>query len=159
MPRMRSSCEHVSVFPCVFWPFVLHFSLLFPLFYIFSLFSFYSRVRFSSESPFSILHFLVSSSCSFFFSSSSMVNYSAIRVDFPSIAFFFAHLGYLLESVERECLKRVSFFVGEECPYTYVLSSLFPLVSHSAKVARLLKMFEVRSSVIWRWGYLHLMFA
>ena len=62
------------------------------------------------------------------------------------IAFFFAHLGSLLESVEGECLKRVNLFIGEDCPYTSVLSSLFPLVSHSAKVARLLKMFEVRSS-------------
>ena len=30
--------------------------------------------------------------------------------------------------------------------YTFVLSSLFPLVSHSAKIAKLLKMSEVRSS-------------
>ena len=135
MARMRLSCEHISVFPCVFWPFVLHFSLLFPLFYIFSLFSFYSRVRFSSEIPFSVLHFLVSSSCSFFFSSSSMVNYFAVRVDCPSVAFFFAHLGCLLESIKGECLERVSFFIGEDCPYTFVLSSLFPLVSHSTKLA------------------------
>ena len=62
------------------------------------------------------------------------------------MAFFFAHLGCLLESVEGERLERVSFFVGENCPYTSVLSLLFPLVSRSARVARLLKMFEVRSS-------------
>ena len=36
--------------------------------------------------------------------------------------------------------------VGEDCPYTFVLSSLFPLVSHSAEVTKLLKMSEVRSS-------------
>ena len=36
--------------------------------------------------------------------------------------------------------------VGEDCPYKFVLFSLFPLVSHSAKVARSLKMSEVRSS-------------
>ena len=41
---------------------------------------------------------------------------------------------------------RVNSFVREDCPYTFVLSSLFPLVSHSAKVARLLKMSEVRSN-------------
>ena len=34
----------------------------------------------------------------------------------------------------------------EDCPYKLVLSSLFPLVSNSAKVARFLKMSEVRSS-------------
>nr|POF15773.1 hypothetical protein CFP56_17980 [Quercus suber] len=75
-----------------------------------------------------------------------MADYSASRVDCPSIAFIFAHLGCILESVEGECLKRVSFFVGEDCPYTSILSSLFPLVSHFAEVARLLKMYEVRSS-------------
>ena len=144
--RMRSSCEHVSIFPCVFWPLVLHFSLLFPFFCIFSLFSFYSRVRFSSELPFCVLRFPLSSSCSFFFFGSSMVDYSAIRVDCPSIAFFFAHLGCLLESVEGECLERVSVFIGEDYPHSFVLSSLFPLVSHPAEVARLLKMFEVRFS-------------
>ena len=36
--------------------------------------------------------------------------------------------------------------MGENCPYKFVLSSLFPLVSHFSKVARSLKMFEVRSS-------------
>nr|POE92498.1 hypothetical protein CFP56_37943 [Quercus suber] len=75
-----------------------------------------------------------------------MVDYFAVRVDCPSVAFFFAHLGCLLESVEGECLKRISFFVGEDCLYTSVLSLLFPLVSHFAGVARLLKMSEVRSS-------------
>ena len=65
--KMHSSCKHVLVFPCMFWPLVLYFSLLFPLFSIFSLFSFHSRVCFFSKLPFSILHFLVSSSCYFFF--------------------------------------------------------------------------------------------
>ena len=109
--RMRSSCEHVLVFLSLFWPLVLHFSLLFPFFCSFSLFSFYSRVRFSSELPFSILLFLVSSSYSFF-SSSSMVDYFVVRVDCPSVAFFFAHLGCQLKSMEGKCLERVSFFVG-----------------------------------------------
>ena len=75
-----------------------------------------------------------------------MVDYSAIRVDCPSIAFFFAHLGCLFKFIGGECLERVSFFVGEDCPYTSIISSLFPLVSRSAEVARLLKMSEVRSS-------------
>ena len=113
---------------------------------IFSLFSFYSRVCFSSKLPSSVLCFLVSALCYFFFSDSSMVDYSVVRVIFSSIAFFFTHFGSLLESKEGECRERISFFVGEDCPYTCVLSSLFPLVSHSARVARLLKMSEVRSS-------------
>ena len=36
--------------------------------------------------------------------------------------------------------------MGEDCPHNFVLSSLFPLVSHSTKVARSLKMSEVKSS-------------
>ena len=37
--------------------------------------------------------------------------------------------------------------MGEDCSYRFVISSLFPLVSHSVKVAWLLKMsLEVRSS-------------
>ena len=75
-----------------------------------------------------------------------MVDYSAVRVNCPSIAFFFPHLGSLLEFVEGECLERISSFVGEDYPYTSILSSLFPLVSHSVEVARLLKMSKVRSS-------------
>ena len=67
-------------------------------------------------------------------------------VDYSTIVFFFAHLGSLLESVEGECLGRISSFVGKDCPYTSVLSSLFPLVSHSTEVAKLLRMSEVRSS-------------
>ena len=75
-----------------------------------------------------------------------MVDYSTVRVNCPLIAFFFTHLGSLLEFVEGECLKRISFFVGEDYLYTSILSSLFPLVSHSSRVARSLKMFEVGSS-------------
>ena len=133
-------------FPHMFWPLGLHFPLLFPFVCIFSLFSFRSRVCFFSEFPFSVLCFLVSPPCSCFFFGSSMVDYSVVRVDCPSVAFFFAHLGCLLESVEGECLERVSFFIRENCPYTSVLSLLFPLVSRFAGVARLLKMSKVRSS-------------
>nr|POF27201.1 hypothetical protein CFP56_08571 [Quercus suber] len=75
-----------------------------------------------------------------------MVDYFAIKADCPSIAFFFAHLGSLLEFVEGECLEGISSFVGKDYPYTSVLSSLFPLVSHSTEVARLLRMSKVRSS-------------
>ena len=63
------------------------------------------------------------------------------------MAFLFTRLGYLLEAVEEECLKCVSIFMGEDYPHKFVLSSLFPMVSHFAKVARSLKMSrEVRSS-------------
>ena len=49
--------------------------------------------------------------------------------------------------MEGECLKGVSLFVGEDCPHRSVLSSLFPLVSCSTRVASSLKMSgEVRSS-------------
>ena len=75
-----------------------------------------------------------------------MVDYSTVRADCPFIAFLFAHLGSLLKFVEGECLEGISSFVGKNCPYTSVLSSSFPLVSHSAEVARLLRMSNVRSS-------------
>ena len=130
--RMHSTCRCFLVFPRVFWPLISHISLLFPFFYTLFLFSFHSRVCLSFKLPFSILRSLVSSSCSCFFSYSSMVDYSSIRVDCPSIAFLFAPLGYLLKSVEEVCLEWVSLFVREDCPYKLVLSSLFPLVSHSA---------------------------
>ena len=65
---------------------------------------------------------------------SSMVDYSFVRVDCPLISFLFAHLGCLLEIVEGERLKGVSLFVGEDCPYRFVLSSLLSLVSHFASV-------------------------
>ena len=144
MPRVWPGCVHradMSWFSCACFG---HLFCIFPSSFLslvfFSLFSFFS------ELPFSILHFLVSSSCYFFFSDSSMVDYFAVRVNCPSIAFFFTHLGSLLEFVEGECLERISFFVGEDYPYTTILSSLFPLVSHSAKVARSLKMSKVRYS-------------
>ena len=76
---------------------------------------------------------------------SAMVDYSSVRADCPSIAFFFAHLGSLLKFVEGEHLEGINSFIRKDCPYTSVLSFLFLLVSHSAKVARLLRMFEVRS--------------
>ena len=97
-------------------------SLLFPFSCVFPYSNLHSRVCFS-ELPFSDLCFLASPSCCFFFFDSSMV-----------------------ESVEREHLEKVSSFVGKDCLYTFVLSSLFPLVSHSAEVAKLLRMSEVRSS-------------
>ena len=63
-----------------------------------------------------------------------MVDNSFVMVDCPSVSFLFACLGCLLEIVEREHLKGVSLFVGEDCPYRFVLSSLLSLVSHFARV-------------------------
>ena len=104
------------------------------------------RVCLSFKVPFSVLHSLVSFSCSCFFSHSSMVNYSSVRSNCPSIAFLFTRLGCLLKFVEEGCLDWVSLFVREDYPYEAVLSLLFPLISHFAKVARSLKMSEVRFS-------------
>ena len=139
-------CRRFSIFLRMFWPLISHFSLLFPFFCVSSLFSFHSRVCFSFKLPFSILRSLVNSLCFCFFSSSSMVNYSSVRSNCPSIAFLFTRLGCLLEFVEEGCLDWVSLFVREDYPYEAVLSLLFPLISHSAKVARSLKMSEVRFS-------------
>ena len=76
-----------------------------------------------------------------------MVDYSSVTFDCPSVAFLFARLCCLLEYVLGECLKWVSLFVGEDCPNEFFLSLLLPLVSHSTRVARSLKMSgEVRSS-------------
>ena len=149
MSHVRSGCLHRAdvsqfsrtcfghlfrIFPLV--SFLLHFFLV----------HFHPRVCLSFKLPFSILHSLVSPSFSRFFSCSSVVDYSAVRVGCPLIVFLFARLGCLLESVEEECLKWVSLFMGEDYPHKFVRSSLFPLVSNSTKVARLLKMSEVRSS-------------
>ena len=75
-----------------------------------------------------------------------MVDYSSVRLDCPSIAFLFTCLGCLLRSVEEGCLDWVGLFMRENCPYEPVLTLLFLLVSCSAKVARSLKLSEVRSS-------------
>ena len=146
MVRMRLMCKCFSVFPRMFWPLISHFSLLFPFFCVFSLFSFHPRVCLSFKLPFSVLHSLVSFTCSCFFSYSSMVDYSSVRLDCTSIAFLFACLGCLLKSMEEGCLDWVGLFMREDYPYEPILSLLFPLVSHSTKVARSLKMFEVWSS-------------
>ena len=125
----------------------LAFFLLFPFLHTFSLFSLHFRVCLFFKLSFSVLRFLLSSACSSIFFCSSMVDYSFVKVDCPSVAFLFTHLDCLLEVIEGECLKWVSLFMGEDYPHRFVLSSLFPLVSHSTRVAKSLKMSgEVRSS-------------
>ena len=147
MVRMCSTCRFFLVLPHTFWPFISHFSLLFLFLRTPSLFSWLFRVCLFFKLSFSFMHFLVSSSCSALFFYSSMVDYPSVRVDYPLVAFPFTRLGCLLKVVEGECLKWISIFVGEDCLYRFVLSSLFPLVSCSARVARILKMSrEVRSS-------------
>ena len=146
MPCVQSRCVYradVSQFPT--HGLATYFAFFPPISFLFSLFSFHSRVCLSFKLPFSVLRSLVGSSCSCFFSCYSMVDYSSVRLDFPSVAFLFARLGCLFKFVEESCLNWVSLFVKEDCP---LLSSLFPLVSHSAKVVRSLKMSEVRSSAL-----------
>ena len=140
--KMRLSCRRFSVSHACFG----HLFCIFPSYFLsFFLVQFSSRVYISFKLPFSVLRSLVSSSRSCFFSCYSMVDYSSVRLDFPSVAFLFARLGCLFKFVEESCLNWVSLFVKEDCP---LLSSLFPLVSHSAKVVRSLKMSEVRSSAL-----------
>ena len=157
--KMCLTCRLSSVFPRTFWPFISPFSLLFPFLHFLSLFNWRSRVFLFFKLSFSVLRSLVSSSCYSLFFCSSMVDYSFVWVDCPSISFLFAHLGCLLEIVEGECLKGVSLFMGEDYLYRFVFSSLFRFASCSAKVARSLKMSgEVRSSELER-GYLCLIIA
>ena len=144
---MCLTCRLFLVFLCTFWLFISHFPLLFPFLCNLFLFSWHFRVFLFFKLSFLVLHFLVSFSCSSLFFCSSMVDYSFVKVDCPSVSFPFAHLGCLLEIVKGKHLKGVSLFMGEDCPYRFVLSSSFPLVSCSTKVARFWKMSrEVRSS-------------
>ena len=109
MPHVRLRCVwHVdfSWFSCAHFS---HLSHIFPSYFLFF------------ELSFSILHFLVSSSCSSLFFCSSMVDYSFVKVDCPSVSFPFARLGCLLEIVEGKHLKGVTVFVGEDCQYRFVL--------------------------------------
>ena len=88
--KMRLTCKHFSVFPRVFWSLISHFPLLLSFLYNLSLFSFHFRVCSSFKLPFSILRSLMSPLCSCFFFCSSMVDYSSVRGDCPSVAFIFA---------------------------------------------------------------------
>ena len=145
--KMCLTCRLFSVFLHRFWLVILHFSLIFPFLCNHSLFIWCFRVSLFFKLFLSVLCFLVSSLCSSLFFCSSMVDYSFVRVDCSLVSILFATLGCLLEIVEGEHLNGVSLFVGEDCPYRLVISSLFPLVSHFVRVARFLKIFgEVRSS-------------
>ena len=77
-----------------------------------------------------------------------MVDYSVVRLDCPSISFFFAHLSSLLEVGGRQHLE-VGLFVGKDCSFRFAFHFLFPLVHHSMWFAQPLIMSrkdEVRSS-------------
>ena len=56
-----------------------------------------------------------------------MVDYSAIRLDSPSISFFFARLGVFLESLNGQ-RPLVGLFVHRVCALRSVLLELYPLI-------------------------------
>ena len=77
-----------------------------------------------------------------------MADYSSVRLDCPSVSFFFSHLCFLLKVIGRKH-PRVGFFIERNCPYRLVLLFLFPLVYHSVGIAQSFTMSgggEVRSS-------------
>ena len=77
-----------------------------------------------------------------------MVEFSVVRLDYPSISFFFARLCSLLEAIRRHRPK-VRLFMGRNCPLRFALCSLFPLVHCFVGFAQTLVMSregKVRSS-------------
>ena len=119
-----------SIFPCT----TLHSFHVFPHFlFLLFLFSFlfpswhfiYLELSFFLNFPSLLFIFLVSFSCSSLCFCSFMVDYSLIRLDFPSVSFFFARLCSLLEAVGRKCPK-VGLFVEKNCPYRSILLFMFP---------------------------------
>ena len=109
VPHVRLRCVWHVNFSWISCARFGHLSHIFPSYFLFF------------EISFSVLHFLVSSSCSSLCFCSSMVDYSFVKADCPSVSFPFTHLGCLLEIVEGKHLKGVSVFVGEDCQYRFVL--------------------------------------
>ena len=70
-------------------------------------------------------HCLVIFSCSSLCFCFFMVDYSLVRLDCPSVSFFFTRLCSLLEAVGRR-RPRVGLFIEKTCPYRFVLFFLFP---------------------------------
>ena len=132
--RISSSCQQISAFHArssIYFAFFLHF-LFFPFFALF----FPSSCRFNCPGAFFSIkppsfpsYFLVSLSRFFLCFRFLMVDYSMVRLDCPSISFFFARLSSLLGVVGRQCLE-VGLFVGRNCSFRFVLRFLFPLVHH-----------------------------
>ena len=127
MPRVQSRCIWRANFPwfsCTrFSPFILHFSLLFPFLHFLSFFSWYSRVFLFFKLSFSVLRSLVSSSQSSFFSYSSMVDYSFVRVDCPLVSFLFARLVRFLRLWRESVSRGLVFLWGR----TVLIGLSFPL--------------------------------
>ena len=77
-----------------------------------------------------------------------MVDYSPVRLDCPSVSFFFAHLCGLFKVVSRK-RPRVGHFIEKHYPYRSILPFLFSLVYHLAGISQSLIMSgedRVRSS-------------
>ena len=77
-----------------------------------------------------------------------MVDYSLVRLDCPSISFFFARLCGFLGVIGRK-RPRVGLFIERSCPYRSIMLFLFPLVYCSVGIAQSFTMSEggeVRSS-------------
>ena len=66
-----------------------------------------------------------------------MVDYSLVRLDCPSISFFFARLCGFLVSKSRGH-PQVGFFMGRDCPFRNILVFLFPMIPCSMSFARIL---------------------
>ena len=157
MTRVRSDVPVVSVFlnfSTHDLPFILCFPLLFFSFRCHSIFHFSSWCFISLESFFLpelssfLFHFLVSFLCSLLCISAFMVDCSSVRLDCPSVSFFFACLCGLLEAVGRKRPK-VRLFIRRDYLFRFVLLFLFPLVHHSVGIAQTLTMSgerEVNSS-------------
>ena len=77
-----------------------------------------------------------------------MVYYSSVRLDCPSVSFFFARLCGFLGFIGRKH-PRVGLFIVKSCPYRSIMLFLFPLVYCSVGIAQSFTMSEggeVRSS-------------
>ncbi|KAK9988717.1 hypothetical protein SO802_028956 [Lithocarpus litseifolius] len=70
-----------------------------------------------------------------------MVDYSLVRLDCPSVSFFFARLCGLLESVGRS-RPQVRRFIGRDYPFRLALVFLFSLVHCLICIAQTLSMSE-----------------
>ena len=152
MVKMFLLCQFFSMFPHM----IFHLFCVFPSFS----FRFHSIFLFSSwryvclESFFLpelssfLFRFLVSFLCSLLYIFAFMVDYSLVRLDCPSVSFFFACLCGFLEAIGRKHPK-VRLFIGRNCLFRFVFLFLFPLVHRSVGIAQTLTMSgerEVNSS-------------
>ena len=112
------------------------FLLVFPLpsfCFIFSLCLFFGAFLFLSVSRDYGKSFLQN----FFFLFVFMVDYSLVRLDCPSISFFFACLCGFLVSKGRGG-PQVNLFIGQDCPFRNILVFLFLVIPLSLSFTQLL---------------------